>query len=228
VRDDFSKSTIEKIAKRAGYLCSNPECRLPTIGAAQGHGGVMNVGEAAHITAASPGGPRYDATLTTEERRAEANGIWLCRTHAKLVDSDDQHFTVDVLRGWKRDSEERSFRALMEAGTDITAQEQRATALDEVLVRLSEAAKRDLAAFKRMAWWPRYAVALGLRMPDEAGSPSRYASFRQPLQWRALAENLYASRLETWLLRSAISPCTHWVAGCGEQSRKVFAPVLLL
>ncbi|MGE0704665.1 MAG: HNH endonuclease, partial [Vicinamibacterales bacterium] len=93
MRDDFSKATIERLAKRAGYLCSNPHCRLPTIGAALSHEGVVNIGLAAHITASAPGGPRYDASLTPEQRRHESNGLWLCQTDGKLVDSDEGHFT---------------------------------------------------------------------------------------------------------------------------------------
>ena len=69
VRDEFTAATKDLIAKRAGYLCSNPDCRCPTVGAAEGHDGVVNVGVAAHITAASPDGPRYDPALTNEERR---------------------------------------------------------------------------------------------------------------------------------------------------------------
>lgn len=31
-RDDFSRQTIEILAKRVTYCCSNPECRKATIG----------------------------------------------------------------------------------------------------------------------------------------------------------------------------------------------------
>jgi hypothetical protein len=61
VRDDFSKATVERLAKRSGYLCSNPHCRVPTVGAAQGHDGVVNIGIAAHITAAAAGGPHLSS-----------------------------------------------------------------------------------------------------------------------------------------------------------------------
>lgn len=61
---------------------------------------------AAHITAASPGGPRYDAGLTAEQRGSATNGIWLCQTDAKLVDDDVASYPVDVLRSWKEHAEE--------------------------------------------------------------------------------------------------------------------------
>jgi len=32
-RDDFTKKTAEILAKRVGYLCSNPNCKKLTVGA---------------------------------------------------------------------------------------------------------------------------------------------------------------------------------------------------
>ena len=67
---------------------------------------------AAHITAASPGGPRYDPSRTPEERRSVANGIWLCQNCAHLIDTDKDRFSVDILRLWKAQSEEAARQAL--------------------------------------------------------------------------------------------------------------------
>jgi hypothetical protein len=74
-RDNFAKPVIEALARRVGYKCSNPHCGAPTVGPATSHHGSINVGVAAHITAASGGGPRYDATLEHEGRRGITNGI---------------------------------------------------------------------------------------------------------------------------------------------------------
>ena len=84
--------------------CSCPDCRMPTSGP-DGDGGVTNIGVAAHISAASPGGARYDATLTSEMRSDIANGIWLCQTHAKLIDDDELTYTPALLREWKDTAE---------------------------------------------------------------------------------------------------------------------------
>src|SRR5688572_11314948 len=100
-RDDFTQPTKDRLAKRAGYLCSNPECRQLTIGAAPGNDDVVNLGVAAHITAASPGGKRYDAGLSRDERTRQSNGIWLCQNCAKLVDSDEDTYTVEKLNSWR-------------------------------------------------------------------------------------------------------------------------------
>jgi SEC-C motif len=69
-------------------------------------------GGAAHIRAASPGGPRYDPNMLPTERSGIANGIWLCRSCADLVDTDPNRFTVEILQRWKERAEERARKAL--------------------------------------------------------------------------------------------------------------------
>lgn len=66
---------------------------------------VVRNGQAGHITAAAPGGPRYDASLTAEERASARNGIWLCGACHPLVDGDDSRYTVDELRRYKEQAE---------------------------------------------------------------------------------------------------------------------------
>ena len=64
------------------------------------------------MTAASPGGPRYEASLTSIERASPSNGIWLCQTCSKLIDSDVNRYTVEFLRSWKAQAEERTAQML--------------------------------------------------------------------------------------------------------------------
>jgi len=112
MRDGFSAALIGVLAKRAGMLCSNPNCRQPTSGPTQHPDKVVNIGVAAHITAASPGGPRYDQSMTSDARSSIENGIWLCQTCAKLVDSDKGRYTVERLREWKAGVEADAVEAL--------------------------------------------------------------------------------------------------------------------
>ena len=102
-RDDFSPKTKNILARRVGYRCSN--CRKLTSGPQEDPSKFTNIGVAAHITAAAPGGPRYDKTLTPEERSAGTNGIWLCQNCAKLVDNDPQKYPVELLLEWKKIAE---------------------------------------------------------------------------------------------------------------------------
>jgi ribosomal protein L37AE/L43A len=86
-------------------LCSR--CGRATSGPHEDPTKAVNIGVAAHITAASPGGPRYDPSLTNEQRADVSNGIWLCQSCAKLVDSDERRFPVERLRFWKQRAEQR-------------------------------------------------------------------------------------------------------------------------
>lgn len=105
-RDNFSSSIKEVLAKRAGQRCSNPECRAITSGPHNDDQKAINLGVAAHMTAAAPGGPRCNLKLSAEERADISNGIWLCRYCATLVDSDTTRFSEAVLTMWKRRHEE--------------------------------------------------------------------------------------------------------------------------
>jgi len=65
----------------------------------------LNVGVAAHVTGAAPGGPRYEPSLTPQQRADIANAVWLCQNCAKLVDNDPIRFDADLLREWKATAE---------------------------------------------------------------------------------------------------------------------------
>jgi len=110
MRDEFSAGVKQVLAHRAGYRCSKPNCRAATAGpSSESAHGKMNLGIAAHITAASsgPGARRYDPNLTSEKRRSASNGIWLCQVHAKEIDDDENRFSTDLLRAWKAHAGDR-------------------------------------------------------------------------------------------------------------------------
>lgn len=100
-RDDFPEKVKRIVAQRAAYFCSRPECRKLTIGPHSNPEKALSNGVAAHICAASPGGPRFDSTQTEDERRSFDNAIWLCHSCSDLVDKDEQAFPKEVLREWK-------------------------------------------------------------------------------------------------------------------------------
>lgn len=104
-RDDFRLPIVRLLAQRAGHRCSNPGCRRDTSGPSSIAEKGVNIGVASHITAASAGGPRFDVTLTSAERSAAGNGIWLCQACGKLIDSDEVRFTKEVLGTWKASAE---------------------------------------------------------------------------------------------------------------------------
>jgi hypothetical protein len=112
MRDDFTEEVKRTLAARVSYLCSNPDCRAQTTGPQDDPTKVVNVGVAAHITAASAGGPRYNSALSPELRRHSDNGVWLCQNCAKLIDSDVLRFQESLLRAWKMVAEDRARNSL--------------------------------------------------------------------------------------------------------------------
>ena len=108
--DKFSRSVRDKLRNRVNSLCSNPECRARTAAPNKGDDGYHVTGDAAHITAASVGGPRYDATLTPSQRKSADNGIWLCLHCARRVDHDEATYPVDLLKQWKEAAEDEADR----------------------------------------------------------------------------------------------------------------------
>ncbi|MFD0986146.1 NACHT domain-containing protein [Methyloligella solikamskensis] len=101
--------------------------------------------------------------------------------HADQIDSDEEHFTVELLHKWKKEAEDRAFFELTTGRrspvpTDeldllaINALALPATEdLDSVARRLKEAAIADLEAFKRQPGWPAHPIPLTLRVKDTAG-----------------------------------------------------------
>ena len=44
------------------------------------------------------GGPRYAASMTPEERKSFENGIWLCQSCSKLIDTDITRYPKELLQ----------------------------------------------------------------------------------------------------------------------------------
>lgn len=148
-RDEFPADVKELLSKRVGVRCSNPDCRQSTSGPQEDPTKTLNIGVAAHITAAAPGGPRYDANLTEKERRSAENGIWLCQNCAKLVDNDEARYTVDLLHDWQQQSVQNALLAIEsphgEGGSESQAIKKFLDALQEDSVAPHHEAPPDAA-----------------------------------------------------------------------------------
>jgi hypothetical protein len=112
MRDNFSKLTKEILAKRVSFKCSNPNCKKITVGPHSIEEKVMNIGVAAHITAASKGGPRFCKEMVPDERKSIKNGIWLCQNCAKLIDTDTKRYSTSELIKWKSLAEKESLSVI--------------------------------------------------------------------------------------------------------------------
>ena len=109
-RDEFTTKTKRDLAQRVGHVCSNPDCLEHTVGPTVDEAGVSNTGRASHIRAAAAGGPRYDVSMSSQERRSIRNGIWLCGSCAAKVDNDEAGYPTELLQQWKCDAELRTRR----------------------------------------------------------------------------------------------------------------------
>lgn len=105
MRDNFSNAIKNTLARRVNYCCSNPNCRRQTSGPHTNADKTISIGVAAHLTAASAGGARYDKSLSNKQRRSIENGIWLCQNCTKLIDNNPQRYNLEKLQGWKEMAE---------------------------------------------------------------------------------------------------------------------------
>lgn len=120
MREEFTLQTQQVLAERAGLRCSCDGCDQPTSGPRSDSDQSINVGVAAHITAASPGGPRYEPSLTTEQRRAPTNGNRLCQECASLVDNDEARYPADLLGNWRVEGEPRALARLTKVNSELS------------------------------------------------------------------------------------------------------------
>jgi hypothetical protein len=104
--DDFTRTVQRVIAQRASYVCCNPDCREQTAEPHSDPEKSLISGEACHICAASPGGPRYEPTQSSEERKSARNGIWLCVKCSTKVDKDWAAAPAETLHQWKQSHEQ--------------------------------------------------------------------------------------------------------------------------
>ncbi|KAB5499196.1 hypothetical protein F8564_06540 [Serratia sp. RJAL6] len=120
MRNDFKPKDKIILAQRSGYICSYPTCEALTIAPnEEGSGKTSSIGMACHIYAASDGNnaKRINSNMTDEEISDISNGIWMCYTHGKLIDTDEVRFTPQLLKEWK-DINEKIASIRQEVGVD--------------------------------------------------------------------------------------------------------------
>lgn len=122
-RANFSPKTKGEIAQKANYLCSFnsgdfrclrlTSCKSLTLSEKDKASTPLLMGDACHIVAASPQGPRGDSAMTAEERSSEQNGIWLCQIHAEWIDKNNGNgYSVEQLHAMRKSHEDYVRNAL--------------------------------------------------------------------------------------------------------------------
>lgn len=123
MRDNFNRQTTQKLAERAGFICSNPLCHRLTVGpSGKDSSKSIRTGVASHVCAASSGGPRYDISQSVTDRKSINNGIWLCATCSAMIDKNNGlDYPSDHLKKWKKDHE-RLIKECLEGGKRMILQ----------------------------------------------------------------------------------------------------------
>ena len=110
-RSDLPDPERNLLYADSGNECAFPGCRERLVKPGEQSAKAVNVGQAAHIVAASRQGPRGGAPLNDEERDVRAaNRILVCPTHHSEIDRQPLVYTVEVLRQMKADHERRHRR----------------------------------------------------------------------------------------------------------------------
>ena len=107
-RENFSSTVVVALRDRVNGFCSNPACGCGTTAPNAEPGRATRIGVAAHISGASPLGPRYNENLSIAERSGPENGIWLCQNCARKIDVNWKEYDVELLLSWKLLAENRA------------------------------------------------------------------------------------------------------------------------
>lgn len=87
----ITRETLIALFAKSGNVCAFPGCTHELVTPRN-----LFVGQICHIEAANPGGPRYRASATDEERRSFGNLLILCYRHHKETD-DVEAFDTKAL-----------------------------------------------------------------------------------------------------------------------------------
>lgn len=140
--------------------------------------GTFTIGVAAHICAASAGGPRFDPCQTAVQRSESENGIWLCQNCGRLIDADPRKYPVETLRTWKAEAQKRALKDLLSERTQGSlastaplglsdAHSDGSSDTAEIFVRVQAAARLNLQAQKEATSWPNHHIDLNLSQIED-------------------------------------------------------------
>lgn len=93
----ISLKTQKMLWGRAANRCAFPDCHRELVMDVSETDEESLIGEACHMVAREPSGPRGNSSLPIEQRDKYDNLILLCRVHHKLVDDQPNTYTVQRL-----------------------------------------------------------------------------------------------------------------------------------
>ena len=104
--NNFNAATVKYLRESVNNHCSKPDCWERTLGPSESltkikkNRKISISGDAAHINGATEGAARWKK-LPSKYLSSEENGIWLCKSHAKIIDDDENTYPKELLLDWK-------------------------------------------------------------------------------------------------------------------------------
>lgn len=111
--NDFPERVKSLAGRSVGFRCCFPECNRLLISRKENTVEILNIAEYGHIVAASPGGPRYDSSVSSEEIKSYENCIVLCPIHHHVIDNNPDIYPSEKLKTWKTIAEERTRQEML-------------------------------------------------------------------------------------------------------------------
>ncbi|MEQ8624633.1 MAG: hypothetical protein RJQ00_07265 [Vicingaceae bacterium] len=102
----ISLKTHKILWGKSGNRCAFPECRIELVVDESLTDDPSIIGQEAHIVARSPDGPRGDNEMNNGERDKYSNLILLCGNHHKIIDDQQEEYTIKKLQKFKSKHEE--------------------------------------------------------------------------------------------------------------------------
>ncbi|PHS35526.1 MAG: hypothetical protein COB07_13135 [Sulfurovum sp.] len=98
-----TETTKRKLLAASGNQCAHPDCSELMFDL--DHQTIL--GKICHIKGSKSRSARYDKNQSDEDRHSFNNLIALCGKHHDLIDDNEERYTVELIRRWKRNHEER-------------------------------------------------------------------------------------------------------------------------
>jgi hypothetical protein len=97
----ISLKTHKLLWGRSGNMCAFPGCRKILVVDKTSSDDPSIIGEEAHVVAKKEDGPRGKSDLTEEQRDKYDNLILLCNEHHKIIDDQQNEYTIKKLHSFK-------------------------------------------------------------------------------------------------------------------------------